>query len=138
MFFVGASALDYAQKVSVWPSLTFSKDSLSIAYDIPLEKEWNLISVPFTGVKTRPKQIFSTLIRKGLLEYVSSPSGYFKPGDPYSTLTAISSKEGYYIKLNGPANKRFFRGRALTDKTISLSAGWNMIAYYPDYELAVD
>ena len=26
----------------------------------------------------------------------------------------------------------------MTDKTISLSAGWNMIAYYPDYELAVD
>jgi len=138
MFFVGASALDYAQKVSVWPSLSFSKDSLSIAYDIPLEKEWNLISVPFTGVKTHPKQIFSTLIRKGLLEYVSSPSGYFKPGDPYSTLTSISSKEGYYIKLNGPANKIFFRGRALTDKTISLSAGWNMISYSPDYELAVD
>ena len=128
----------YAPQTSVWPSLSFSKDSLSIAYDIPLEKEWNLISVPFTGVKTQPKQIFSTLIRKGLLEYVSSPSGYFKPGDPYSTLTSISSKEGYYLKLNGPANKIFFRGRALTDKTISLSAGWNMIAYSPDYELAVD
>jgi len=128
----------YAPQMSVWPSLSFSKDSLSVAYDIPLEKEWNLISVPFTGVKTRPKQIFSTLIRKGLLEYVSSPSGYFKPGDPYSTLTSISSKEGYYLKLNGPANKIFFRGRALTDKTISLSAGWNMIAYSPDYELAVD
>ncbi|MCP4930648.1 MAG: T9SS type A sorting domain-containing protein [Candidatus Marinimicrobia bacterium] len=128
----------YAPQTSVWPSLSFSKDSLSIAYDIPLEKEWNLISVPFTGVKTRPKQIFRTLIRKGLLEYVSSPKGYFKPKDPYSTLTSISSKEGYYLKLNGPLNKIFFRGRALTDKTISLSAGWNMIAYSPDYELAVD
>ena len=128
----------YAPQTSVWPSLSFSKDSLSIAYDIPLEKEWNLISVPFTGVKTHPKQIFSTLIRKGLLEYVSSPSGYFNPGDPGSTLTAISSKEGYYLKLKGPVNKIFFRGRALTDKTISLSAGWNMIAYSPDYELAVD
>jgi hypothetical protein len=53
-------------------------------------------------------------------------------------LTSISSKEGYYLKLNGPANKIFFRGRALTDKTISLSAGWNMISYSPDYELAVD
>jgi hypothetical protein len=103
-----------------------------------MEKGWNLISVPFKGVKTRPKQIFRSLIRKGLLEYISSPKGYFKPKDPYSTLTAISSKEGYYIKLNGPLNKIFFRGRALTDKTISLSAGWNMIAYYPDYELAVD
>jgi len=129
---------NYAPNKKVWPSLSFSKDSLSIAYDIPLEKEWNLISVPFTGVKTRPKQIFSTLIRKGLLEYVSSPKGYFKPKDPYSTLTSISSKEGYYLKLNGPVNKIFFRGRALTDKTISLSAGWNMIAYSPDYELAVD
>jgi len=128
----------YIPDKSAWPSLSFSKDSLSIAYDIPLEKEWNLISVPFTGVKTRPKQIFRTLIRKGLLEYVSSPKGYFKPGDPYSTLTTISSKEGYYLKLNGPINKIFFRGRALTDKTISLSAGWNMIAYSPDYELAVD
>jgi len=128
----------YAPQMSVWPSLSFSKDSLSVAYDIPMEKGWNLISVPFTGVKTRPKQIFRSLIRKGLLEYVSSPSGYFKPKDPYSTLTSINSKEGYYIKLNGPVNKIFFRGRALTDKTISLSAGWNMIAYYPDYELAVD
>ena len=130
--------LDYAPKVSIWPSLSFSKDSLSIAYDIPLEKEWNLISVPFNTIETKLGKIFSTLIRKGLLEYVSSPSGYFKPGDPYSTLTAINSKEGYYIKLNGPANKIFFRGRALTDKTISLSAGWNMISYSPDYELAVD
>ena len=130
--------LPYITDKKAWPSLSFSKDSLSIAYDIPLEKEWNLISVPFTGVKTQPKQIFRSLIRKGLLEYVSSPSGYFKPKDPYSTLTAISSKEGYYLKLNGPLNKIFFRGRALTDKTISLSAGWNMISYYPDYELAVD
>jgi hypothetical protein len=130
--------LPYIPDKKAWPSLSFSKDSLSIAYDIPLEKEWNLISVPFTGVKTHPKQIFRSLIRKGLLEYVSSPSGYFKPKDPYSTLTSINSKEGYYIKLNGPVNKIFFRGRALTDKTISLSAGWNMIAYYPDYELAVD
>ena len=130
--------LPYIPDKKAWPSLSFSKDSLSIAYDIPLEKEWNLISVPFTGVKTHPKQIFRSLIRKGLLEYVSSPKGYFKPKDPYSTLTAIRSKEGYYIKLNGPLNKIFFRGRALTDKTISLSAGWNMIAYYPDYELAVD
>jgi len=129
---------NYAPNKKVWPSLSFSKDSLSIAYDITLEKEWNLISVPFTGVKTRPKQIFRSLIRKGLLEYISSPKGYFKPKDPYSTLTAISSKEGYYLKLNGPLNKIFFRGRALTDKTISLSAGWNMIAYSPDYELAVD
>ena len=38
----------YAPQTSVWPSLSFSKDSLSIAYDIPLEKEWNLISVHFT------------------------------------------------------------------------------------------
>jgi hypothetical protein len=129
---------NYAPNKKVWPSLSFSKDSLSVAYDITLEKEWNLISVPFTGVKTRPKQIFRSLIRKGLLEYISSPKGYFKPKDPYSTLTAISSKEGYYLKLNGPVNKIFFRGRALTDKTISLSAGWNMIAYSPDYELAVD
>jgi len=128
----------YLPNKKAWPSLSFSKDSLSIAYDIPLEKEWNLISVPFTGVKTQPKQIFRSLIRKGLLEYVSSPSGYFKPKDPYSTLTSISSKEGYYLKLNGPLNKIFFRGRALTDKTISLSAGWNMISYSPDYELAVD
>jgi len=128
----------YAPQTSVWPRLSFQQDSLAIAYDIPLEKEWNLISVPFTGVKTQPKQIFSTLIRKGLLEYVSSPSGYFKPGDPYSTLTSIRSKEGYYLKLNGSVNKIFFRGKALTDKTISLSAGWNMIAYSPDYELAVD
>ena len=130
--------LPYIPDKKAWPSLSFSKDSLSVSYDIPMEKGWNLISVPFTGVKTRPKQIFSTLIRKGLLEYVSSPSGYFKPGDPYSTLTSISSKEGYYLKLNGPVNKIFFRGRALTDKTLSLSAGWNMIAYSPDYELAVD
>ena len=129
---------NYAPNKKVWPSVSFSKDSLSIAYDIPLEKEWNLISVPFTGLKTHPKQIFRTLIRKGLLEYISSPKGYFKPGDPYSTLKEISSKEGYYLKLNEPLNKIFFRGRALTDKTISLSAGWNMIAYYPDYELAVD
>ena len=41
----------YIPDKSAWPSLSFSKDSLSIAYDIPLEKEWNLISVPFTGVK---------------------------------------------------------------------------------------
>ena len=128
----------YIPDKDAWPSLSFSKDSLSIAYDIPLEKEWNLISVPFKGVKTRPKQIFRSLIRRGLLEYISSPKGYFKPGDPYSTLNAISSKEGYYIKLNGPLNKIFFRGKRTDDKIISLSTGWNMIAYYPDYELAVD
>ncbi|MDP6992437.1 MAG: hypothetical protein QGF89_07130, partial [Candidatus Marinimicrobia bacterium] len=128
----------YVKQMSVWPSLSFSQDSLSIAYDISLNEGWNLISVPFTGLKTHPKQIFRTLIRKGLLEYISSPKGYYKPGDPYSTLKEISSKEGYYLKLNEPLNKIFFRGRALTDKTISLSAGWNMIAYYPDYELAVD
>ena len=35
--------LPYIPDKKAWPSLSFSKDSLSIAYDIPLEKEWNLI-----------------------------------------------------------------------------------------------
>ena len=50
--------LPYIPDKKAWPSLSFSKDSLSIAYDIPLEKEWNLISVPFTGVKPIPNKYF--------------------------------------------------------------------------------
>ena len=123
---------------SVWPSLSFTQDSLSVAYDISLDEGWNLISVPFDGVKSRPKDILGTLINNDQLVYVSGPKGYYSPDDPSSTLDTLSSKNGYYVKVAKSADKIYFRGKVLADASVSLSAGWNLISYYPDYDLNIE
>ena len=128
----------FAPKTSVWPSLSFTQDSLSVSYDVSLSEGWNLISVPFDGVKSRPKDILGTLINNDQLLYVSSPKGYYSPDDPYSTLGTLSSKDGYYVKVAKSADKIYFRGKVLADASVSLSAGWNLISYYPDYELNIE
>ncbi|HIB02346.1 MAG TPA: LamG domain-containing protein, partial [Candidatus Marinimicrobia bacterium] len=128
----------YAPQTSVWPSLSFSQDSLSVAYDVSLTEGWNLISVPYDGLKSHPESIFGTLIKNNQLVYVSSMKGYYRPNDAYATLDTISSKGGYYIKVTGSASKIYFRGRAFADNSISLTQGWNLISYYPDYELNIE
>ncbi len=128
----------FAPKTSVWPSLSFTQDSLSVAYDVSLSEGWNLISIPFDGVKSRPKDILGTLINNDQLLYVSSPKGYYSPDDPYSTLGTLSSKDGYYVKVAKSTDKIYFRGKVLADASVSLSAGWNLISYYPDYELNIN
>ena len=128
----------FAPKTSAWPSLSFTQDSLSVAYDISLNEGWNLISVPFDGVKSRPKDILGTLINNDQLLYVSGPKGYYSPDDPYSTLGTLSSKNGYYVKVAKSADKIYFRGKVLADASVSLSAGWNLISYYPDYDLNIE
>ena len=127
-----------APNKSVWPSLSFTQDSLSVSYDVSLKEGWNLISVPFDGVKSRPKDILGTLINNNQLLYVSNPKGYYSPDDPYSTLGTLNSKDGYYVKVGKSADKIYFRGKVLSDASVSLSAGWNLISYYPDYELNIE
>ena len=127
-----------APNKNVWPSLSFTRDSLSVSYDVSLSEGWNLISVPFDGVKSRPKDILGTLINNNQLLYVSSPKGYYSPDDPYSTLSTLNSKDGYYVKVKKSADKIYFRGKVLADASVSLSAGWNLISYYPDYELNIE
>ncbi|MBH31265.1 MAG: laminin G [Candidatus Marinimicrobia bacterium] len=128
----------YVKQMSVWPSLSFTQDSLSVSYDVSLNEGWNLISVPFDGVRSRPKDILGTLINNDQLLYVSNPKGYYSPDDPYSTLGTLNSKDGYYVKVGKSADKIYFRGKVLSDASVSLSAGWNLISYYPDYELNIE
>ena len=111
---------------------------MSVSYDVSLKEGWNLISVPFDGVKSRPKDILGTLINNNQLLYVSSPKGYYSPDDPYSTLSTLNSKDGYYVKVKKSTDKIYFRGKVLADASVSLSAGWNLISYYPDYELNIE
>ena len=128
----------YAPQMSVWPSLSFQQDSLSVAYDLALTEGWNLISVPFDGLNPHPQSVFATLIKNNQLVYVSSPKGFYKPNDPLGTLDSINSKDGYYIKASGSESNIYFRGKALLDASLSLSAGWNLISYYPSYELNIE
>ncbi|SVA87438.1 uncharacterized protein METZ01_LOCUS140292, partial [marine metagenome] len=128
----------YAPQMSVWPSLSFQQDSLSVAYDLAFTEGWNLISVPFDGLNPHPQSVFATLIKNNQLVYVSSPKGFYKPNDPLGTLDSINSKDGYYIKASGSESNIYFRGKAFSNASLSLSAGWNLISYYPSYELNIE
>jgi cysteine-rich repeat protein len=105
-------------------------------FNIPLDKKWNLISVPVNLLSTNVKEVFSG-ISSNIVEVWSYEGGEWKvyyPGDENdSTLTTIIPGRGYWVKTNNPTN--LLIGGSLFEEatlpnSVPLDEGWNLIGHY--------
>jgi hypothetical protein len=116
------------------------------AFEIPLYKKWNLISVPFVLLNGTVSEVF-----KNISDYIVSVWTYDN-GNWYSwspnlggTLTDIKPGWGYWVITNNDT-KLLISGNLLSPITTppskNLQEGWNLIGYYgtewQTYELEKD
>lgn len=113
-----------------------------IAYPIPLEAGWNLVSFPLHPVDTAPASLLADIAGSFNLVYAWDASGAhsgagnwlsYDPSTPpfLNTLTAMDEKMGFWIYMS-QADTLDITGTAPEMSTISLqtgAGGWNLVGY---------
>ena len=102
-----------------------------IADMVHMEEGWNLISLDVDPYISTTFDFFHEMMED--IAYVSSPGGYFRPGDLFSSLGELEVGKGYYVKMH-ESMMMDFHG-ADTSINYNLSAGWNLIAYEPQMSM---
>ena len=95
---------------------------------------WNLISIPAVMDNTTVSMVLSSI--EGNYDIVwaynasdtADPWKYYAPGDPWSDLSNIDEKMGFWIKMNCD-DTLFNTGTVPTSTSIDLEIGWNLIGY---------
>jgi len=67
--------------------------------------------------------------------YDGSAQSYY-PGGTQNTLATMDALHGYWLKLSSAANLTIPGTKVASNTPIPLQAGWNLIGYLPDTELA--
>jgi len=104
------------------------------AFEIPLNKKWNLISVPFTLFNDNPEEVFKDA-KDEIVSVWTYDNGQWYMWDPLSggTLTSIKPGWGYWVITNNDT-KLLIAGSLFspiaTPPSKSLQNGWNLIGYY--------
>jgi len=104
------------------------------AFEIPLNKKWNLISVPFTLLNDSPSEVFKNISDKIVSVWTYDNDQWYM-WDPLSggTLTSIKPGWGYWIITNNDT-KLLIAGNLFspiaTPPSKNLQSGWNLIGYY--------
>jgi len=103
-------------------------------YPIPLEKKWNLISVPFKLLNAEPDLVFEDVTEEieSVWTYHDEKWYLWTPEDG-GTLNSIEPGWGYWILANDEATLEI-AGSLMSPKTVppsrELEEGWNLIGYY--------
>ncbi len=105
-------------------------DPRTTSFDISLEKDWNLISLPVTSEGKGIEDMLASIDRKYTVVAGFDSEGA-KVYDPrlrlFSDLTALDPRQGYWVKMSEPATLRVEGEEAAMD-TLALKPGWNLIA----------
>lgn len=103
---------------------------------ISLNEGWNLISLDVIPDNSTPQAVFESLISNGNLQvvtgYQNQQGVFFDPDTPHflNTLLNLVPGEGYWLKVLN-ATTLTVEGRViLSDFTINLKTGWNLIGYW--------
>ncbi len=73
----------------------------------------------------------------GELVFLGNQSEYYLPGNPASTLQNWDYHSGYFIKVNQQSTLTI-EGSPAADRSISLTAGWNLISVLSPQAIAVE
>jgi hypothetical protein len=105
------------------------------AFEIPIYKKWNLISVPFALINSSISEVFKN-ISNALFGVWTYDNGNWFGWDPTSnsgTLTTINPGWGYWVASRNDT-KLLIAGNLFSPITTppskALQAGWNLIGYY--------
>ena len=110
---------------------------------IPLNKSWNLISIPLNLSNSSIGYVFRSIMDKIIVinGFESGPGGGAKTYDPllpeFSDLHEIDYKHGYWVKMNESVNLTI-TGTTPKNKTINLATNWNLISYLCDTNKSVE
>lgn len=106
-------------------------DSLSDS-SLSLSQGWSLISLPLTP----PNPAIGTVLNgisgnySMVWAYASGQWTFYDPADPEgSTLTAMTSGKGYWIRMNSPGTLAL--SGTPPPSSITLQEGWNLTGYTP-------
>ncbi|MGE0087341.1 MAG: hypothetical protein AB7S75_23285 [Desulfococcaceae bacterium] len=103
-------------------------DAPGEVFSISLQKGWNLFSIPVTPADTSIASVLSPIAGKyvSVLGYQDGKWPVYKP-PLFATLKKIEAGAGYWIEMK--ENAILNVSGSPPGKSISLSAGWNMVGY---------
>lgn len=104
-------------------------------FEIVFNEGWNSFSSFLNAGYPEPDSVFSAIMNK--LIYLGDEQGnFFSPNHNPNTLDNFESKKGYLIKLSGQSAFSF-EGYEMTNKTISLDEGWNLMPVLSNCNLSI-
>lgn len=107
----------------------------TVTQNIDVAEGWNLLSLNVSPLNHALSSITSSLSPN--LITIKGVEGVYVPGNPYSTLSTLTDGRAYSFKLAASDVLSVAGTQIPMDTEISLAAGWNMVAYYPQTMLAV-
>lgn len=122
--------------VGSWPdNLFWLHAGSSSLQNINLQTGWNMISLNVHPNNMAISSIFASIIGNVLM--VKSPEGVYEPGNPYSTLTQMADRKGYYVKVTQPCILSVTGAPIDVSIPIAMQTGWNLVAYTPQSAMPV-
>ena len=126
---------------AVAPQTTFTLTAGPVVYQIPLEKGWNLISIPIVPANTAIGTVLGSQVAGGNLTAVWSYqngkwlSSTFSGGKLSGSLTSMQDGFGYWIYMTKPDNLfvvgSVFPPLPSTPPSYTLGVGWNLVGFKP-------
>jgi hypothetical protein len=105
------------------------------SFEIPLDKKWNLISVPVNLLSSDVAEVFADNSDniEGVWGYENGEWKFYVPGSVSSNLEEILPGHGYWVKASDDTS--ILIGGSLpspqtTPPSVELDKGWNLIGHY--------
>lgn len=116
--------------VGAWPDSLFWLHAYQAQEQtLSLNTGWNLFSLNVHPTNADVSAVFGDIMDN--VQSIKSPEGIFEPGNPYSTLTALTDGSGYCINMNSPTELEVLGIPISYDTPLALAEGWNLVGYYP-------
>ena len=125
--------VDNVGKTSATDSEIFKVEGTK--FPIPLEKKWNLISVPFNLISTDIEEVFKDISGKieGVWSYEDGTWRVYSPSGP-SSLNDIVPGKGYWVKTTEDTSLlvggSLMSPGPVVPSSVELDKGWNLIGRY--------
>jgi len=99
---------------------------------VRLDFGWNLASINLQPDEENIILLTEGLVDEGVLEFVKDDGGrFYSPSEEFSNLEGWNVEDGYWLKVNRPAELPLLGTTVMADDPIQLSEGWQAISYYP-------
>ena len=107
---------------------------------IPLHPGWNTISHNLVNLPVKPfPETLSELVENDHLAFAKDGHGrFYAPRFPFNNIPFWNPEEGYQLNLD-ETDTLIFNGNLVNyTSPIDLRAGWQIVAYFPNFEMIVE
>ncbi|MDP8239533.1 MAG: T9SS type A sorting domain-containing protein [Candidatus Hatepunaea meridiana] len=103
---------------------------------LDLHLGWNMISTNLQPNEEDVEVLMADLVDQGILEMMKDGDGHFyRPDYNFNNIPGWSVDQGYQVKMLDEANLRLEGMSVLRDAAIQLEEGWQIVSYYPRFEI---